>query len=105
MTPRSLIAKKLDQKIRLEAKNRCGYCQSPQHLVMARLEIEHIIPLSKGGTNDEENLWLACPLCNSHKASKVEAQDPVTKVTVRLFNPRQQQWSEPGATHYKKWSK
>ena len=26
-----------------------------------RLEIEHIIPLVKGGTGDESNLWLACP--------------------------------------------
>ncbi|MGI8932520.1 MAG: HNH endonuclease [Phormidesmis sp.] len=72
----------------------CGYCLSPQRLVMARLEIEHIIPLIKGGSNDESNLWLACPLCNGHKASKVEAVDPKTGETESLFNPRTQSWAE-----------
>jgi hypothetical protein len=45
---------------------------------MARLEIEHIIPLAKGGTDDETNLWLACPICNGHKSDKTEAADPET---------------------------
>lgn len=34
---------------------------------MARLEIEHIVPLARGGNDDEANLWLAYPLCNAHK--------------------------------------
>jgi hypothetical protein len=57
-------------------------------------EIEHIIPLVKGGSSDESNLWLACPLCNGHKSSKVEAIDPQTETTVPLFNPRTQRWSD-----------
>jgi hypothetical protein len=61
---------------------------------MARLEIEHIIPISKGGSSEESNLWLACPICNSHKAGKIEATDPVTGEVVALFNPRTQKWSE-----------
>jgi DNA-directed RNA polymerase subunit RPC12/RpoP len=94
MSNRISLSSKLEQKIRKDAKYRCGYCLSSQKLVMARLEIEHIIPLSKGGSNDESNLWLACPLCNSHKASKIEAIDPITEKTVPLFNPRKQIWSE-----------
>lgn len=94
MSRRISISPKLAQKIRQDAQYRCGYCLSPQHLVMARLEIDHIVPLAKGGGNTESNLWLACPLCNSHKASKVDAIDPITKQTVFLFNPRQQIWSE-----------
>ena len=92
MTRRLPIPATLDQKIRHTAQHRCGYCLSPQYLVMARLEIEHIIPLAKGGSNAEHNLWLACPLCNSHKASKTQAIDPETQNTVPLFNPRQQNW-------------
>ena len=88
------IPAELAQRIRAAAQNRCGYCLSPQRLVMARLEIEHIIPLVKGGTNDESNLWLACPLCNGHKSSKVEAADPETAKTVPLFNPRTQRWAD-----------
>lgn len=91
---RSYISVELDRRVRESAKNRCGYCLSPQHLVMARLEIEHMIPLSKNGSNDESNLWLACPICNGHKSDKIAAIDPKTQKSVSLFNPRFQTWSE-----------
>ncbi len=91
-TPRRAISASLDRRIRAAAKNRCGYCLSPQHLVMARLEIEHIIPLVKGGTDEESNLWLACPICNSHKSDKIIAIDPDSNATVSLFNPRTDSW-------------
>jgi hypothetical protein len=61
---------------------------------MARLELEHIIPLAKGGSDDEENLWLACPICNGHKSDKIDAADPETGERAPLFNPRTQVWSE-----------
>jgi HNH endonuclease len=91
---RKYISVEIERRVRAAAKNRCGYCLSPQHLVMARLEIEHLIPLAKQGSNDESNLWLACPICNSHKSSKTEAIDPETGTIVALFNPRNQIWSE-----------
>lgn len=93
MTP-SKIPLELDQRIRLQAQNRCGYCLSPQHLVMARLEIEHIIPRAKGGSDQESNLWLACPLCNRHKSDRINAVDPETATPIALFNPRSQSWPE-----------
>ncbi len=61
---------------------------------MARLEIEHIIPLARGGDNAEANLWLACPICNRYKGDKVMARDPLTGASVPLFNPREQVWTE-----------
>jgi hypothetical protein len=61
---------------------------------MARLEIEHIVPLGKGGSDDERNLWLACPICNGHKSDKIEAVDPGTGTPTALFNPREFRWSE-----------
>jgi len=91
---RRAISADLDRRIRAVAHQRCGYCLSPQILVMARLEIEHIIPLSKGGIDAEDNLWLACPICNGHKSDKTEAIDPVTDVRVRLFNPRADRWND-----------
>ncbi|HEY1389706.1 MAG TPA: HNH endonuclease [Ktedonobacterales bacterium] len=90
--PRRAIPASVDRRIRAAANNRCGYCLSPQHLVMARLEIEHIVPLAKGGTDEESNLWLACPICNSHKSDKTTAIDPDTNTTVSLFNPRTDSW-------------
>lgn len=89
---RTYISKLIRQHIREQAEDRCGYCLSPQHLVMGRLQIEHIHPLAKGGGNEESNLWLACSLCNEHKGSKTEAIDPETGKNVRLFNPRTQNW-------------
>lgn len=89
----------IERRVRAVARHRCGYCLSPQHLVMARLEIEHIIPLSQGGSSDESNLWLACPLCNRYKGEKISALDPATNQVVRLFNPRLDEW----ATHFH-WS-
>jgi hypothetical protein len=57
------------------------------------LEIEHIIPKAAGGLDNEENLWLACRLCNSYKGTQTHARDPVANRNVKLFNPRQQKWS------------
>jgi len=91
---RKHIPIEIDHRIRQVARNRCGYCLSPQHLVMARLEIEHIIPISKGGSDEESNLWLACPLCNRYKGDKTSSLDTETGEIVPLFNPRLQIWSE-----------
>ena len=87
MRRRSAIPVEIDRRVRKAAGQRCGYCLSPQNLVMARLEIEHITPLAQGGTDDETNLWLACPICNGHKSDKTEAMDPVTGQAVSLFIP------------------
>ena len=91
---RRVIPAEIDRRVREAARHRCGYCLSPQRLVMARLEVEHTIPLAKGGTDDETNLWLACPICNGHKSDKTIALDPDTGATVPLFNPRTQVWAE-----------
>jgi hypothetical protein len=88
------LSETVKERVRKIAGERCGYCLSPQFLVMARLEIEHIIPLAKGGTDDESNLWLACPICNSHKRDQVKALDPQTGNEQPLFNPRTDTWHE-----------
>lgn len=90
----SEISLKLKNKIRKDAKNRCGYCQLPQYIIPNMLEMEHLLPLSEGGLDEEENLWLACRNCNSFKSSKTEAVDTETKQTVPIFNPRTQNWEE-----------
>jgi hypothetical protein len=81
-------------RIRAAAQDRCGYCLSPQALIWDDLEIEHIVPKGRGGTDDESNLWLACAGCNSFKQARVEAVDPATEQPAPLFHPRTQQWIE-----------
>ena len=61
---------------------------------MARLEVEHVIPRSRGGSDDESNLWLSCPLCNRHKSNRISAVDSETGMQVPLFHPRKQKWAE-----------
>jgi hypothetical protein len=58
------------------------------------MELDHLVPQSLGGLTEENNLWLACSLCNDHKSGRIAAQDPVSGEVVRLFNPRTQMWSE-----------
>lgn len=91
---RKHIPTEVRYRVRKEARSRCGYCLARQELIYHLLQIEHIIPLSKGGTNDELNLWLACDRCNGHKSDKISAIDPQTGEEMPLFNPRTQNWWE-----------
>ena len=45
---------------------RCVYCGGYKSLV-----IDHILPVSLGGTNDLDNLQTLCHSCNSAKSNKV----------------------------------
>ena len=78
--------------VRAVAANRCGDCLTHQAYVPWTLAIEHIVPRTKGGSDDEDNLWLACRSCNLFKSHQTHGTDPVTGRRVRLFNPRRQRW-------------
>lgn len=65
------ISDTVRQRVRDQAGNRCGYCLSPQRLVMGWLEVEHTIPQARGGSDDEDNLWLSCRLCNGYKGTQI----------------------------------
>jgi len=88
------VHRALRERVAAQAKHRCGYCLTTEAMVGAPMEIEHIVPRSLGGLTTEENLWLACPLCNEHKGNRIVALDVVTDQIVPLFNPRRQTWSE-----------
>ena len=88
------IPERVRGRIRREAGTRCGYCLSPQHLVLGRLEIDHIIPLAVGGSDNPDNLWLSCRLCNGFKGAQTDCLDPETGRRVRLFDPRRQRWTD-----------
>ena len=48
----------------------CRYCKQ----IGGTLELDHIIPLSKGGNNLEGNLTTACFKCNRQKRDKTERE-------------------------------
>ena len=47
------------------------YCEYCSNLIDGPWHLEHIHPLSKGGSNKLENLAIACFNCNSRKAAKL----------------------------------
>lgn len=61
----------IGKKLRFEVFKRdgfmCQYCG--QHPPQTILEIDHIHPVSKGGTNDIDNLMTSCQPCNRGKGA------------------------------------
>ncbi len=59
-----------EQRFRILKRDgfRCTYCGVPAS--EARLEIDHKLPFSAGGTNNDENLVAACFHCNAGKGPK-----------------------------------
>jgi hypothetical protein len=88
------IPKHLRERVTAQARHRCGYCLTAEAIVGTPMEIEHLIPESVGGLTEEDNLWLACSLCNEHKSNRIAGRDPVSGEWVRLFDPRRQVWTE-----------
>lgn len=50
-------------------QNYCYYCKSSD-----KLQIEHLIPLSRGGGHTEDNVTLACKACNLQKGNKLPSE-------------------------------
>jgi HNH endonuclease len=88
------LSETLRQQVRDRSGNRCEYCLSHQNYIMGRLQIDHIQPIVKGGTDDITNLCLACELCNQSKWKQTEGLDPKTQSSVPLFHPRLQIWQD-----------
>ncbi|MCY4017792.1 MAG: HNH endonuclease signature motif containing protein [Chloroflexi bacterium] len=56
----------------LESAGRCEWCGAD--LVGAGFELDHIVSLKRGGSNEPGNLGVACAPCNRRKARKSPAQ-------------------------------
>jgi len=88
------VASATNDQVKARAAGRCQFCRMHQSLQGATFHIEHVIPVSAGGTSDLSNLVLACPSCNLHKANRVDAVDPQTGLSVRLFHPLNDVWQD-----------
>lgn len=84
----------MTRRARARARYRCEYCQSQERYVGEEFTTDHIIPRSRGGTDDLDNLCLACYLCNHHKQAQTSALDPKTGERSRLFHPRNDRWND-----------
>jgi len=61
-------------KIKMRVIRRDNYtCQiCEKHLRDDEVEFDHIIPVSKGGSTEEDNIQLTCYECNRDKSNRVE---------------------------------
>jgi HNH endonuclease len=82
------------------ANHACEYCYAPEIISNVAFEIDHIIPIAQGGSNQLDNLALSCRICNLRKSDHTDATDPISQTVVPLFNPRQHQWPD----HFEKSS-
>jgi 5-methylcytosine-specific restriction endonuclease McrA len=69
----------LRELVRQRAGDCCEYCRLPQKVSELRFHVEHVIPRQHGGSDEFENLALACPECNLHKTD-------VGRTTVQLLD-------------------
>ena len=90
-----LAKKKLSPVIRKELKKdlygqQTGNCKGcEQHFIIQVMEIDHIIPKSKGGSDQEDNLQLLCSYCN-----RVKGNRSMEELKLQLQQIREQTWGK-----------
>lgn len=71
-------------RVRFEVLRRCNfacyYCGTPAAFGAKRLQMDHVIPVTLGGTNAPWNLVAACWDCNAGKANGVPDPDLIRRV-------------------------
>lgn len=88
------LSASIREVVRARATFQCEYCQSAETLSGMKCEVDHIVPKSRGGSDDLDNLCAACALCNGRKYTKTDGIDPDTMQRAQLFDPREQAWHE-----------
>lgn len=88
------VSASIRKKVEERAKKLCEYCQSPLEFSSDPFSVEHIFPISKGGTDKLKNLALACQGCNAHKSTKTDAFDTISQSTAIFYNPRKDVWND-----------
>jgi len=84
----------MQQLVRERAGGLCEYCHASEKWQYVHFTIDHVLPLSKGGTDSSDNLALACFHCNRRKSSRTTATDPDTGEIYAFFNPRRMIWAK-----------
>jgi hypothetical protein len=86
----------MDEALRLlvweRAAHRCEYCRLHQdEYEFQTFHVEHIIARQHGGTDEADNLCLACSECNWAKGPNLAGL--LDGKLYPLFHPRRQSWS------------
>lgn len=70
--PRKQISGKIRQNIFMRDDYTCQICGANRHKDNVKIEVDHILPVSKGGTNDPNNLQTLCRRCNREKHNRTD---------------------------------
>lgn len=89
---KTYISAALRRLVRDQANYACEYCLIPEMAVLVPHEVDHVIAEKHGGQTDENNLALACTICNKYKGSDLASIDPSNGEIVRLYQPRHDRW-------------
>lgn len=89
---KTYISAALRRLVRDRANYACEYCLIPEMAVLVPHEVDHVIAEKHGGQTDENNLALACTICNKYKGSDLASIDPSNGEIVRLYQPRHDRW-------------
>jgi|SRR5882672_2461481 len=60
------LSKGLASKLFKAQKGKCACCRTD----LNKYHLDHIMPLARGGENEDSNIQLLCPLCNQQKFTK-----------------------------------
>jgi 5-methylcytosine-specific restriction endonuclease McrA len=60
----------LQTRLHLRDGRICGICKKPMNAWGKDVQLDHRIPLSKGGTEDESNLQMTHRYCNQRKGNR-----------------------------------
>jgi hypothetical protein len=74
------IDQKVEAKLLVESRNTCCVCWRSQEV-----QIHHILPISEGGDNSEDNLIVLCLNCHSQVHTKKSMAKNYTQETLRLY--------------------
>lgn len=61
---------------------------------LVSFQVDHIIAVKHGGSDEIDNLALSCIHCNQHKGSDLSSYDFRSEEIIPLFNPRKHHWRD-----------
>jgi len=81
----SCILKVTKKNVWLRDGGLCQYCE--KEIRLSEATVDHVLPKSKGGRNDWENVTLACTKCNQKKGNRL-LNNTGLKLLKRPFRPK-----------------
>jgi hypothetical protein len=69
-------------EVALRAGHRCEYCHAPEAVFNLPLEVEHIVPMARGGEDAAANWALACRFQVAPESGEIMGHTPIGRATV-----------------------